>query len=80
MSTIHFTYFQVINEAAKVAGDRDPNFMNKVKTAFANGWYWLGELLVGLVSIWPLLTVIILGTWFFRRKQMPKMKSNSNAS
>ena len=80
MSTIHFTYFQVINAAAKAAGDKDPDFMDKVKTAFANGWYWLGELLVGLVSIWPLLTVIILGTWFFRRKQMPKMKSNSNAS
>jgi len=80
MSTINFTYFQVINASAKAAGNKEPNFMDKVKAAFANGWYWLGELLVGLVSIWPLLTIIILGIWFFRRKQMPKIKTNSNPS
>jgi len=80
MSTIHFTFFQVINAAAKAAGEKTPVFLDKVKTAFANGWYWVGELFVGIVSIWPLLTIIILGIWFFRRKQMPKIKTNSNAS
>ena len=80
MSTINLTFFQVINASAKAAGEREASFLDKVKTSFANGWYWIGEVLVGLISIWPLLIVIILGTWFFKRKQMPKMKTNSNAS
>jgi hypothetical protein len=80
MSTINFTFFQVINPSAKSAGEKEPGFLDKVKTSFANGWYWIGEVFVGLISIWPLLAVIILGIWFFRRKQMPKIKANSNAS
>lgn len=80
MSTINFTFFQVLNASAKAAGQKTPVFLDKVKTAFANGWYWVGELFVGLITIWPLLTMIILGIWFFRRKQMPKIKANSNAS
>jgi hypothetical protein len=80
MSTINLTFFQVIDPSAKAAGEREPSFLDKIKTSFANGWYWIGEVLVGLISIWPLLIVIILGIWFFKRKQMPKMKVNSNAS
>jgi hypothetical protein len=80
MSTIHFTFFQVLNASAKAAGQKAPVFLDKVKTAFGNGWYWIEEIFVGIVSIWPLFTIIILGIWFFRRKQMPKMKANSNAS
>ena len=80
MSTINFTFFQVINPSAKANDEKAPGFPEKVKAAFSNGWYWIGEVLVGLISIWPLLTSIILGIWFFRRKQMPKIKANSNAS
>jgi len=80
MSTIYFTFFQVINPSAKAEGEKEPDFLDKVKTSFANGWFWVGELFIGLVSIWPLLTIIILGIWIFRKKQMPKIKTNSNAS
>jgi hypothetical protein len=80
LSSINLTYFQVIDPSAKAAGEREASFLDKIKTSFANGWYWIGEVLVGLISIWPLLIVIILGIWFFKRKQMPKMKVNSNAS
>lgn len=77
MSTINFTFFQIIDASAKAAGEKEPNFLNKVKTSFANGWYWIGELFIGLISIWPLLLIIILGIWFFRRP-MPKIRTNSN--
>jgi hypothetical protein len=74
MSTINFTFFQVINPSAKIDVEKEAGFLDKVKIAFANGWHWIGEVFVGLISIWPLLAVIILGIWFFRRKQMPKIK------
>ena len=80
MSTINFTFFQVLNASAKAEGEKKSDFLDQAKTAFANGWFWLGELFIALVSIWPLLAIIILGIWFFRKKQMPKMKTNSNAS
>jgi hypothetical protein len=80
MSTINFTFFQVLNASAKAEVEKNPGFMDQAKIAFANGWFWLGQLFIAFVSIWPLLTIIILGIWFFRKKQMPKMKKNLNAS
>lgn len=78
MSTINFTFFQIIDANAKADNEKEPGFLGKVKTAFSNGWYWIGEVFVGLISIWPLLLAIILGIWLFKRKQMPKIKANSN--
>lgn len=80
MSTINFTFFQVINPSAKIDVEKEADFLDKVKTAFANGWYWIEEVFVGLINIWPLLAVMILGIWFFKRKQMPKIKAKSNPS
>jgi Domain of unknown function (DUF4349) len=80
MSTINFTFFQVLDPAAKAADEKEATFLSKVKSAFANGWYWIGELFVGLVSIWPLALMTILGIWFFRKRQMPKVKTNSDSS
>lgn len=80
MSTIHFNYFQIIDPSARNTEEKPSGFLDKVKTAFAGGWYWIGEVLVGLISIWPLLIVIILGIWIFKTKQMPKTKTNSDPS
>jgi len=80
MSTIRFTFFQIIDPSAKTPEERPSGFLDKVKTAFAGGWYWIREVLVGLISIWPLLLVIILGIWLFKKKQMPKIKANSDPS
>lgn len=78
MSTINFTFFQIVDANAKADNEKQPGFLDKVKTAFSNGWYWIGEVFVGIISIWPLLLVIILGIWIFKRKQMPKIKVDSN--
>ena len=80
MSTINFTFCQIIDASAKNADQEPRGFLYKVKTAFVNGWYWIGEIFVGLVRIWPLLITIILGIWLFRKKQMPKIKAKSDAS
>jgi hypothetical protein len=78
MSTINFTFFQIVDANAKADNEKQPGFLDKVKTAFSNGWYWIGEVFVGIISIWPLLLVIFLGIWIFKRKQMPKIKVDSN--
>jgi hypothetical protein len=79
MSTINFTFFQITDASSQNVSEKKEGFLDKVKLAFSNGWYWIGEVMVGLISIWPLLLAIILGIWFFRKKQMPKIK-NSNPS
>ena len=69
-STINLTFYQVLNEAA-INADR-PSFAMRFTDAFQFGWNWIGEVSIGIVSIWPLLllifTVIILYKRSGRRK------------
>ncbi len=51
-STINLTYFQVTNASAKNTGDA--SYGSKLWRSFRIGWHWIGELLIGIISIWPL--------------------------
>lgn len=66
MSTINLTYYQVLN--ASFSNKGEPRFVEQLKDSFANGWYWLGELLIGLVAIWPLVLLLALIAYFIRRR------------
>jgi uncharacterized lipoprotein NlpE involved in copper resistance len=57
-STINLTYYQVLNSSAK--DNESPSFGTKLSSAFKIGWSWIGELFVGLVSIWPLFLLIFV--------------------
>jgi Tfp pilus assembly protein PilZ len=71
-STINLTYYQVLNSSAK---DTDsPSFGTKLSSAFKTGWSWIGELFVGLVSIWPLFLLIFVLIIFYRRMKIAKPK------
>ncbi len=70
MSTIHLTYFQVLNGA--VEEPSQAGFFSRLLDAFTGGWKWLGEVLIGLSSIWPLLLIFIVGGLFIRRKLLTK--------
>jgi len=69
-STINLTYFQVINENAK--NDLTPSFGSRLLHSFKSGGQWFIELLIGLVSVWPLLlggtVAAILVRRAFKRK------------
>ena len=52
-STINLTYFQVLNASAK--GDGEISYGTKIWRSFKVGWNWVGEFLIGVISIWPLL-------------------------
>jgi len=73
LSTINLTYFQVLNATAK---DSDKiSFGTKLWEAFKNGWDWIGDVFIGLISIWPLYLAGFL-CWLAYKKIRIKKISN----
>ena len=71
-STINLTYYQILNASA--IDDEKPSFGIELNHAFRNGWSWMGDLFVGLVSIWPLLLLIFSGVVIYKRAKHQKPK------
>lgn len=65
MSTIHLTFFQILNHAASDPGN--DSMWEEVKSAFLTGWNGVGDVLIGLVYIWPLLVVGVVLIWVLKR-------------
>lgn len=65
MSTIHLTFYQVLNATAADPDNR--SLWEKVKTAFLTGWNGVGDVLIGLVYIWPLLIIVAVIAWWLKR-------------
>jgi len=72
MSTIHLTFYQPL-EGFK-PGDNSPSFLTRVNEAFKTGGTWFGNVLVGLISIWPLLLIIALGVFAVKKFSNLKTK------
>lgn len=71
-STINLTYYQILNSSAK---DTDsPSFGTKLSGAFRTGWSWIGDLFVGLVSIWPLFLLIFIAVIVYKKTKLQKPK------
>lgn len=71
-STIHITYYQILNSSAK---DKDkPSFGTKLSSAFLKGFGWFADLFVGLVSIWPLFALIFAGVIVYKKAKLRKPK------
>jgi hypothetical protein len=75
MSSIQITYYQILNPAA--VSDKDESFGKRVIAAFTNGFKWLGELFVTLLSIWPLLLLLSVCFYFFKRRFVSKAINKS---
>ena len=69
-STINLTYYQILNSSAKY--NEKPSFGIELSNAFKNGWSWIGDLFVGLVSVWPLLLLIFTGIVIYKRTKLQK--------
>jgi hypothetical protein len=70
-STINLTYFQILNASAKETAE--PSYGTKVWLSFKNGWNWIGEVVVGIISIWPLF-LLAFACWFaYKRWLLSKM-------
>jgi hypothetical protein len=73
MSTIHLTYYQVINASAQET--EAVSFWEKSKTAFLSGWSGLVEVMIGLLNIWPLALIFALVVWVVKRSVLKKVKT-----
>ena len=67
-STININYYQVLIPGAV---DNDPAYNTRIWSSFKNGWIWIGELIIGLISIWPLWLFGLIG-WMITRKMFSK--------
>jgi len=73
-STIHLTYYQVLNPSAAGETPPSPSFGKRVLDSFSTGLKWMGELLVTLVAIWP-LWVGLLTAWFIIKRYRARLSS-----
>jgi hypothetical protein len=74
MSTIHFNYAQILDPTALKKDVQSDNFLTKLKSSFSNGWYWIAEIFIAIISIWPLLLLGIVCFYYFKRKPVVKTK------
>ena len=70
-STINLTFYQP--EVGFKPTDSSPTFLTRVGNAFKSGAEWLIELLVALVSIWPLWLIVIGGIIGYKRMRSLKV-------
>ncbi|MES2851086.1 MAG: DUF4349 domain-containing protein [Bacteroidota bacterium] len=71
MSTVVLTFYQPL-EGFKP--QESPSFLTRLTDAFKTGGYWLGNILVGLISIWPLIIIIALGVFLLKKFTSAKTK------
>lgn len=72
-STINLTFYQILNPA--VADPAKLSFSTKFSAAFKEGWNWIQEIFIVVVSVWPLL-LAVFGTYLvYRRARKPKIKT-----
>lgn len=72
MSTINLTYYQVLNASVQEPGKE--TFWQKVKEAFGSGWQAIGEIIIGLLYLWPLWLLATAVVWWIRWKGYFKQK------
>lgn len=72
-STINLTFYQILN--ATVADPAKPSFSAKFSAAFKDGWAWIQELFIILVTLWPLVLAVAVFFIMYRRTRKPKIKT-----
>ncbi|MGB8193588.1 MAG: DUF4349 domain-containing protein [Chitinophagaceae bacterium] len=73
MSTIHLTFYQVLNPTAQTP--TDPSFFTRSWYAFERGWNFIKDIIIGIVTLWPLL-LAGFGIWLgVRRWKVSKVKA-----
>jgi hypothetical protein len=71
-STINLTFYQVIDAGAVV--EQEPTYLHKVTESFSEGLKLVGNLLLGLVSLWPLLTLVTILLIAYKKRRSAKIK------
>jgi hypothetical protein len=69
MSTIQLTFFQVLTTPPPTPAG--PSFLDKLWLAFEKGWELIKGIILGIITIWPLLLGGLV-LWFLLRKKVIK--------
>ncbi len=69
-STVELSFYQLL--APVITEPDDPGLLQRIAAAFVAGSSWLANLLVGLVTIWPLILVVLITVWAWRRSLRPR--------
>ncbi len=72
-STINLTCFQVLDPAAR--DTEHPGIGQKITAAFRQGWGFIVDLFVGLVSIWPLILGVFILVILYRKTRNRKVNT-----
>lgn len=72
-STINLSFYQVLNPGA--VNNTEPSFGTRIVLSFKSGLQWFGELLVLLISLWP-LWIGIATLWMIIRRYRPAVVKN----
>ena len=70
-STINLSFYEPT--IGFVPTNTDPSFFTQAATAFKSGAEFIKSLLLGMISIWPLLLLAFIGLYFWRRGKPVKI-------
>ena len=66
-STIHLQYYQY--SGIENNENNKPGYLTKLKEGFAIGWKVIEEIMVLIITIWPLIIITVIGIFLSRRKK-----------
>lgn len=67
-STINLTFYQPL--PGYIPTDKTPNFSYRIIDAFKIGLNFITEIFIGVISIWPLPLVLIVGWVLYKKRQL----------
>ncbi len=70
-STINLTFFKTVTGVP--SADTKPGFFGKAGASFKTGVAWVADLLIGLISIWPLLALFAIAIFIYKKKKPAKV-------
>jgi Domain of unknown function (DUF4349) len=69
-STVNLSYYQYLN--GSTANDEKPGFFAKLSTAFSRGTFFIANLVLFIISIWPLILAGLAGWVYFKKFRVKK--------
>ena len=70
-STVNLTMYETLHRPVT----KGKSFLKRFSNAIKTGWEVLQELILGLVSIWPIVLLFSAGIFYFLRRRKRKQKS-----
>lgn len=75
-STIHLNFYQPLEGFNPT--NTSPSFLTRISAAFGLGISWLSDLLIAIVSIWPLLLLLAGGVFMYKKLRTVKTVSQKS--